>query len=386
MMRSYLISALIGTFLMACSANKVPNMTPEETKHIDELTTNMTTRCIGRYLIDLPESFVLGWNPGAEIEGVTISVRPMSRETFEVLRKDRELELRAEHMDGRPDRPSLLAVTQFGGGAQSGGAVFNRAEATGSAEFARTLELIGWKDSYQIKMVVNATDGSNLQIDPKVIGTHWEAIEKETIEKYKTINETPKKLAHLLKLFESVRGRLVGDIPNERGLCIPNGFIPGGAVEQEGVSISFDLKGTPDVYFQFGEHGDLHEKTTLLERTSQTEKEMKVSGTQTIRKGKQTFHNLPYEEWLMKGPTPDRVPGTMFMLHGNEVAEGADKPFITLELFNGFRVMSPPDLSDVQKERLGLYKELERASLSEAEAVALWDKIVPSFRPRPGAF
>lgn len=361
-------------------------MTPAESKHIGELTAKMTTRCVGRYLIDLPEAFALGLNPEAEIEGVTISVRPMPREIFDGLRKDRELELRAEHMDGRPDRPSLKGVIQLGGAAQGEGSVFNRAEASGTAEFARTLELFGWKDSFQIKMTLNATDGSDLRIDPKVIGTHWESIEKKTIEKYKLINQIPEKLAHLLNLFERVHGLAADEIPTERGLCIPNGFVTGAPDEKEGVSISFDLKGTPDVYFQFGEHGDLHEKTTLLERTGQTEKEMKTSGTQTIRKGKQTIHDLPYEEWLMKGPTPEQVPGTMFMLHGNEVAEEPDKPFITLELFNGFRVMSPPDLSDEQKERLGLYKDLERASLSEAEAVALWDKIIPTFRPRPRAF
>lgn len=367
-MRNSTLIALISTFLIACSASKVPDMTLEESKHIEELTAKMTTRCIGRYLIDLPEAFVLGLNPEAEIDGVTISVRPMGREMFEIVLKDRETELKNMHMDGRPSMHYLRRIEPSS--SIQVGRVFNRAEESGSAGIGRILELLAWKNGYALKMQVEATDyhgaGFSRPDDPP--------------------DDTHQKLIKLINIYERVRGLPVGEIPSEPGLCIPNGFVGGHAVEKEGVSIAFDLKGTPDVYFQFGEHGDLHEKNTLLERTSQTEKEMKISGTQTVRKGKQTFHNLPYEEWLMKGPTPDRVPGTMFMLHGNEVAEGADKPFITLELFNGFRVMSPPDLSDEQKERLGLYKELERASLSEAEAVALWDKIIPTFRPRPGAF
>lgn len=367
-MRPSTLIALISTFLIACSANKVPDMTPEESKHIEELTAKMTTRCVGRYLIDLPEAFALGVNPEAEIEGMTISVRPMLRGIFEIVLRDRETELNRMYMDGRPFIPYLRRIEPSF--SIQVGKVFNRAEQSGSAGIGRILELLAWKDGYAIKMEIEATDypgaGFNRPDDPP--------------------DDTQKKLTKLLRVYERVRGQAVDEIPTERGLCIPNGFVAGPAIEEEGVSISFDLKGTPDVYFQFGEHGDLHEQSTLLGRTSQTEKEMKVSGTQTIRKGKLAFHGLAYEEWLMKGPTPDRVPGTMFMLHGNEVVAGADKPFVTLELFNGFRVMSPPDLSDEQKERLGLYKELARASLSEAEAVALWDKITPTFRLRPGAF
>lgn len=369
-MRSYLYVALLTIFLMACSANKVPDMTPEETKHIDEIMKNMTSRCIGRYLIDLPESFVLGQNPEAEIDGITISVIPMGRINFNYFLERRESDLQKKEKYGDEYRALLKNIESHP--ILNSGKIFIRTKDISSVKLAsRIIEMHGWKDGFSIQMKTSARDMS-------------EAVSLSEDDTRKT--DVPEKVAQLLNLFERVRGLSLGEIPSEIGLCIPNGFISGPAIDKEGVSIAFDLKGTPDVYFQFGEHGNLHEKTTLLERTSQTEKEMKVSGTQTIRKGKQTFHDLPYEEWLMKGPTPDRVPGTMFMLHGNEVAEGAGKPFVTLELFNGFRVMSPPDLSDVQKERLGLYKELERASLSEAEAVALWDKIITSFRPRPGAF
>ena len=266
------------------------------------------------------------------------------------------------------------------------GRVFNRVESGGTAEFGRVLELLGWKNGYRIDMEIKATDGRDLRPNPQNAGTVWESIEKRVIEEYKNRNDTPQKLALLKSLYERVHGRAENTIPTDKGLCIANGFISGPAIEEEGLSMAFDLKGSPDVYFMLQEHGDLHEEKSLLERSGQVEKEMKESGTQTIRKGKKDISGHPFEEWLWHGPTPDRVQGTMFALHGNEVAKGADKPFVIFELFNGFRVLQSSDLSDEQKERLGLYKDLEKATLSPAAALALWDKIIPTLRRRPGAF
>lgn len=76
----------------------------------------------------------------------------------------------------------------------------------------------------------------------------------------------------------------------------------------------------------------------------------------------------------------------MFTLNGHEVAEGTDKPFVSFQLLNGFRIETPPDLSDEQREAAGLLKDLEKATFSPAEALALWDKVIPTLRRRPGAF
>ncbi len=183
-----------------------------------------------------------------------------------------------------------------------------------------------------------------------------------------------------------MRGLDEREIPIEAGLCIGSGFVAGAPLEDEGMQMAFDLNDSPDVYFNFSEDGSLHEESTLLQRSGQVESEMAQSGTKTVRKGERSVHDRPYEEWLMKGPTPDEVQGTMFTLHGNEVAQGADKPFISLVMYNGFRVIQPPDLTMDQQERRGLFKRLEKATLSEAEAVALWEKVTATLRVRPGAF
>lgn len=380
------ITALCATLLLgACTPQyKVPEMTPEETRRIEQLTERMTTRCMGRYLIDLPEAFILSVNNPATIEGIPVKVTPMSRSQFDSQLERRTQELRKEHMDTRPDRPLLKGSEQTP--ADFVGRVFNRVESGGTAEFARVLELLAWKEGYRIDMQTKATDGTDLHPDPKKIGTVWGNIEKRVIEEYKNRKDTPEKLALLLSVYSRVEGRKETDIPESKGLCIANGFVRGEAIIEEGLNTSFDLKGLPDVSFDLSHLGDLHEEKSLLQRSGEVEKDMKASGTQTIRKGKKEIHGLAYEEWLMQGPTADRVPGTMFTLNGNEVAEGADKPFVSLQLLNGFRIDTPPDLSEEQREALGLLKDLEKATFSPSEAVALWDKVIPTLRRRPGAF
>lgn len=385
MMHPSILAAMAALLLTACSPSfKVSEMTPEETSRLEALTQRMATRCVGRYLIDLPEDFVLNPANPVTVEGIPIKVTPMTRSQFDQELQEREKELRSEHMDGKPDRPLLKGLERVPDGFV--GRIFNRVESSGTAEFGRMLELIAWKNGYRIDMEIKATDGRDLRPNPQNAGTVWENIEKKTIEEYKNRNDTPEKLAHLLSLYERVHGRIESVIPWEKGLCISNGFVSGPAIEEEGLSMVFDLKGSPDVYFMLQEHGDLHEEKSLLERSGQVEQEMKESGTQTIRKGKKDISGQTFEEWLWNGPTPDRVQGTMFALHGNEVAKGADRPFVILELFNGFRVLQPSDLSDEQKERLGLYRDLEKATFSPAIALALWDKVIPTLRRRPGAF
>jgi hypothetical protein len=67
----------------------------------------------------------------------------------------------------------------------------------------------------------------------------------------------------------------------------------------------------------------------------------------------------------------------------NEKAVEPSKPFTRLELYNGFEIAYPADMTEAEKERIGFYKPLERASLSEAEAVAIWDKVSATVRARP---
>jgi len=342
-------------------------MNKEEAAQIDRLMQRVVPRGVGRYLVDLPELFVVNPIHSSVIDGVSVSVQSMSKASFEAQFDAYKTKLSQTKLP-RSGNPYLRSITALP--TQALGAVFDRTEdASGSDRMARTLELWAWKDQYCVIAFINAVDTSF----PEDAG--------DSIARQLTTN-VAEKLDCLLSVFSRVRGRKDDEIPTDRGDCIANGFVAGPSSDRQAINVPYHLQGSPDLYFDFNHTTTVRERDTLLERTAKVEKEMQDSGTQTVRKGKRDIGGLPYEEWLMRGPTPDRVPGTMFMLHGNETASEPAKPFVELRLFNGFRIPAPERTLE-QKAQL---KDLERATLTEAQAVALWDKVVATLRVRPGAF
>lgn len=364
---SALATFVCGWPLSACSP-KVPSMTEQEAKYIGQLMERAQTRSVGRYLIDLPNVFVVSTEAQSVIDQVDAQIRPMDRLAFDSVIQRREAELRKKHMDGEPENPFLKRIESLPGADRSV-RVFNRAEGSGSADFARILELWAWKNGYLIQLSVKANESE---------GTAY--VSEPWIKDFPT--DTPQKLDHLLRVFSRVRGRKDNEIPTDQGDCIANGFVAGAPSDQQAINVSYHLQDSPDLYFDFNHTTTVRERNTLLERTAQVEKEMQGSGTQTIRKGKRDINGMPYEEWLMRGPTPDRVPGTMFMLHGNETASDPAKPFVELRLFNGFRIPAP----ERTLEEKAMLKDLDKSSLTEAQALGLWDRVAATLRVRPGAF
>lgn len=352
--------------LTACSP-KAPNMNPEEAAYIERLMRQVVPRGVGRYLIDLPESLVINPVSSSEIEGVTIDVGSMSRAVFDARFDAYKSKLAQTKLPGT-ENPCLRSVTALPN--QFIGAIFDRAEdATSSDRMARTLEIWAWKSQYFLTARINAVD------------TNFPEDAEDSIARQLT-TDVPEKLDHLLRVFSRVRGRKDNEVPKEQGDCIANGFVAGPPNDQQAINVSYQLHGSPDLYFNFNHTTTVRERDTLLERTAQVEREMQSSGTQTVRKGKRDINGLPYEEWLMRGPTPNGVSGTMFMLHGNETASDPAKPFVELGLFNGFRVPAP----ERTLEESAKLKNLEKASLTEALALGLWDRVTATLRPRPGAF
>ena len=112
LLRTRLLPALALTLaaaVAACQPKAIP-MTPKESQRVETINSNMTTRCLGRHLIDMPESFVLNSESSTEIEGVKIKVKPMDKLSFNYALETREIVLRREHMDGKPDVPRLKKV------------------------------------------------------------------------------------------------------------------------------------------------------------------------------------------------------------------------------------------------------------------------------------
>lgn len=350
-------------FVMTACQPTTPPMSPQETAYMDALTQNPTPRCVGRYMIDLPENMTLVTGPHrAEIEDVTIEVTPMSEARFELALKERELFLKNQHMDGEVNNPSLKSVAKL---ANNSGFVFNRARATGSADVARTLELWSWRENFQLKMTIEADDPT----DPKY------ADHPRISKRKKTIDE---KLAHLLEVYSRTRGRADTDIPTEPGICFAHGFVAGKAGKKEKMDILYALKNVPDVSLGFEYDALFQEDTSLLDRGKEINAMLENSNGRSLRKGKNKTGGISAEEWLMTGNTDSNVMGHMFTLESSNMTGHENSPFFVIDMQNG-NFWDDDDLDNPRPK-------LTKATLSEAQAIVFWERVTATLRPRPGAF
>ncbi|WP_192811592.1 hypothetical protein [Herbaspirillum sp. GW103] len=90
-----IVLILILLTFFACQA-KSPVLTSVEKEHMRSISEKMTPRCFGRYLIDLPESFVLNTEGGQEIDGVTIDIKAQSETEFRQALEARKRVLESE--------------------------------------------------------------------------------------------------------------------------------------------------------------------------------------------------------------------------------------------------------------------------------------------------
>jgi hypothetical protein len=367
MRKKYLISSgvllalIVFTFFSFHSGT--PKLTTKETKKVNAMTEKMTPKCFGRYLIDLPESFVLNTEGGQDIDGVTIDIKARSEAEFNQALDARRRVLESQTLLVEPKTTTLKEILPLPNGR---GAIFDRAENQFSNLF-RTLELMDWRDGYQIKMEIDARD------------------RRYSEEKYPegtVLNTTPEKLAALLKVYHRTRPR--GDeIPSDQGTCILNGFVTGPASSDESQRFFYHLKDVDDVYFTLATLSGPRDADTLLDRMKFLAPIWKTGDGRLIRSGR-LYHELPGQEVLYM--TPDehtKIPTLRFLYEDARHGKGITNPMIEVEMNVGKR-KPEPDPKDPNEHSYP--PPILAPSLSEAEAIHLWDKVIRTLRTRPGAF
>lgn len=360
---------ILAVFLAACQPKTKP-MPLEETQRVAAATAQMITRCVGRYLIDMPASFVLNSESSTEIEGIKIKVRPMDKVAFSRMLEEREAALRREMQPG-PDRNRPHLRRSISIHAPSLGLVFDRAESTVSSDRSgRELELLAWRGGYQIQASIKATDL-----------TFPEDAEDSIALQLKTdVNE---KLEHLLNVYERIRGRKDTEMPTEQGVCFANGFLKGPPANQEVILIQHHLDQAPDVSTVFHSLSDLVQDDALLDRGASIERMLKETGGRTLRKGQARCQVADAQEWLMtKTDSESGLQYQHLTLEANSKNGSATTPVVVFNLDVGVPIPAPTQTI----EQAAVRKPLEKVTLSEIESMALWDKISTSLRPRPGAF
>lgn len=372
MPRRFVIFVLAAglNLLSACQPKTIP-LTEQEKRHMTTLTETITTRCLGRYLVDLPKGFVLMLNPlhRIVIDGVEMEIEAMNESQFSAILQRRATELANAKQMVKPYYPMLHETYPISGN-DGVGSVFNRAESdAGRDRVGRMLELRAWKNGYAIAATVKASD-SRFPEDANDKG----------IQALGT--DVPEKLARLLDIYKRTQGRADTDIPTVQGVCIPNGIVLGPATDKEHLDINYYLDGTPDVGIEFHSLSDIGPDTELLDRGAAIERSLKKKHGYTLRKGHVRGQLDTAQEWLISYKPPAELAYQSFTLEANSKAGSAMAPLIVFDFGAGSRIAEEP----LSLDAVAVRKPLAKATLSESEALALWDVMVPTLRPRPGAF
>ncbi len=338
-------------------------MTHSEAAQMKNLTSDLVPRCIGRYLIDLPRSFDVNPVARAQIEDVTVIVEPMERTTFDRRLRERAEALRKENIFGE-ETASLAGIHPL---PDNQGSVFNRSKSRDVASH-RTLELHGWNNGYAVQMESNAFDRG---LDKQV--PEWDTRQTNIAER----------LSHLLNLYSRTSGRADHEVPSGPGVCIRHGFIQGPATDQEWIDLNYYLTSAEDVSFTF--HYLSHigsQSTTLLQRGGSIEPALANVNGRTLRKGTRQTNGLQPEEWLMERQVDPGVKDYHFTLELNSKSGNAESPLLVINFDSGSRIPRP----ELNLEEAATLKPIQKATLGEAESIALWDAVLPTLRRRPNGF
>ncbi len=369
--RSIQIILVVLTVATACEPRR--NSKGNDVISTPEAEQAFATHCFGRYLVRLPNTMVLYQEGGQNIQDVQLSVVPMNQVEFAAAIARRKRELEATFMSGPEKYPFLRSTTELRTPLE--GVIFDRAESPNSGgRISRQLELDGWKNGFRITAKINAIDTS-----------FPEDANEPALQSLK-----PTLQANLARLLDVV-GRTSGrgeNIPSTKGVCICNGFVSGAATDAENVAILYQMKDAPDVFFRFTTNSAYAPSDTLLERGKKVEALILENQGRVLRRGSRTIAAAGSGEEFLYSILGDaksdrgRIMTHKFALEANRKIGGAAAPLILVDLEIGEVLPSPDGKGPATPAAV----PVTRASLSDAEAISLWDAVIPTIQPRPGAF
>jgi len=187
------------------------------------------------------------------------------------------------------------------------------------------------------------------------------------------MNEKPKKLAAIKSLISRLSGRLDHEIPTEKGVCIPNGFIQDdGSQHKENLYFLYENSD-----FRLAIHADNRvpaSEDTLLNRAAEIKKSLVLHNRYTFKKGVLKPNGIPSQEWLITGSQDvynhkenkieSGFPYYYFIFNANQEISSFTTPYLDISIFNDDKA----------------------TQYSDSEMVEIWDRIIGSLRYRPNAF
>lgn len=328
-------------------------LTTAEKTNVDELLKDLQTRCIGRYLVDLPASYAIAENSREKINDMKITSTRMYLPAFEQRIHLREQRLRTTKTVSAEEMPYLKNIYPAPNGLN--GLIFERNETPGTYDAFRILEAHIYSNGIAIKIEVNTKNGSAKRYDSK---------RKNSPNSFK--NTVPETLSDLNDLLTRIQGRAENEIPTKPGACIQNAFIVDNGRDKEEIDVLFKSGDNSQLRYGISTDNFTREKDSLLERSNDILANLLSSNGSVLRKGVRKINQLETEELLAAGDYSSNGNKRYdFILLTNEKTGDYKTPVFSLELLNNEWTPSP---------------------YNQNEVVSFWDAISQTLRVRPGAF
>lgn len=337
-----------------------PALTDKEKTMVASLFATSKSQCVGRFVFEVPASFENTLADRAQINEVNISSKRLYRPAFEQRIRLREQHLRNGHTVNPKSQPFLKQVIRLNDNA----VIFDRNKNESVPGFGRTLEGHLYVDGVAFILTQDIIDYS----DPRYTKERAFYLRDEAGRPDSMANNKPQKLAELEDVMSRLSGRRDDEIPTQPGSCIAQGFIRDGRGKPQ-EDITFVYPHNTAFSFVVWSHNALKESTTMLERSGEIQSYLTQINARTLRKGKTQIAGFEASEWLATAPSeksPDSASAQLlFTAIANEKTADFWHPNLDLTLSN--ETPLPPVYSD-------------------AELIAIWDRIIHSFRIRDNGF
>lgn len=303
----------------------------------------MKTVCVGRFLLDVPEHAIVSFG-GTRIAGWSISAYyDETDEEFERDLANREDEIRGQKNE--KGWTSLESITAIKTGEVSGKVlVFNRK----------------WGHFFEFKKRVDFTYATTLGM----------ARSKGVSFKLKADYLDADHVPELAQIIKQLRSHAEHEVPAEPGFCFERNLIadPLTAGQNEATVAFIGLADHPDLSIALRTSAGIKPDRTLLQRDAAND---------TVQEHSWAFHSLRRGERMVNGMRGEEL---MYRVRERSAVTGHDFEW---EAFSKVDSVFTPSLALEMSTGHGRPGQPVQASLTDAEAIALWDKMLSSLRVRP---
>lgn len=330
----------------------------EDTVMVDNLFSTTKPQCVGVYLLNVPDVFENRIQQ-ATYDDFKIESQFIYPPAFKqrIALREQELIAAINKPENEPkDAPFIKEIIRL---PNNQGVIFDRNQ-NGSDDAYRTLEAHIYTNHIAFIITINILDLSA----PKY---------REEKENYLNsgfsafkLNDKSTKLAALYSLISRLNGRLNHEIPKDKGVCIPNGFIADDG-EKHKIVIGFSYQNDDFILAINTDNSLLADGDTLFGRSDDINEALKESKMKTVKKYASRTNDIPFEAWLWQG-TQNYQHNLLqvydFTLYANEAVATTFKPLVTIALDSQYK----------------------QTRYSEQQMIDIWDRIVNSLRYKPNAF